>query len=131
MRGAGLGLALLLAACAPTASELLIAGQWSASACLAVADRALCEPAQACSAAVQALASEGAKRSLVAPTAQACILPRRRLATLILGLDGLGALVDEIGRQAAGVLAERENVRQLVLQQAGADLNAERVRCGQ
>lgn len=125
-------LVLLLAACAPTSADLLIAGQWSTAARVAVKDPALCAPAQACSAAVQILASEGAGRSLVAPTAAACLLPRAaRPAVPIISLDGFIALADAAARAAAAALAERETVRQLVLQQATADLMAERVRCGQ
>lgn len=123
-------LALLLCACSPTSAELLQAGQWSAAARVAVKDRELCAPAQACSAAVQILASDGAKRSLVASTAAACLLPRAaRPAVPIISLDGFVALADAAARAAAAALAERETVRQLVLQQATADLMAERVRC--
>lgn len=130
MRSAAL--ALLLCGCPATSAELLQAGQWSAAARVAVKDRELCAPAQACSAAVQILASEGAKRSLVAPTAAACLLPRAtRPAAPIISLDGFVALADAAARAAAAALAERETVRQLVLQQATADLNAERVRCQQ
>jgi len=130
MRAQVAALALLLCACAPTASDLLAAGQMSAAARVAVKDRELCAPAQACSAAVQILASEGAGRAQVKASAAACLLPRpARLAVPIISLDGFIALADAAARAAAAALAERETVRQLVLQQATADLNAERVRC--
>lgn len=130
--GAGLVLALLLSGCSPTSAELLTAGQWSAAARVAVKDPALCAPAQACSAAVQVMASEGAGRAQAKAGAVACVLPRPvRPAVPIISLDGFIALADAAARAAAAALAERETVRQMVLQQATADLMAERDRCGQ
>ena len=125
-------IAVVLSACAPTPADLLIAGQWSAAARLAVKDRALCEPALACSAAVQILAADGAKRSMVAPTERACALPLPvRSAVPILSLDGFIALGDAAAKIAADVLAEHERVRVQVLSQATADRLYILSRCGQ
>jgi hypothetical protein len=118
-----------LAGCAPTAAELLTAGRWSSAARAACfADVALREPAMGCSSSVQAMASEGARRKEVRTAAAACDLPNGAARRAFAG--ALGPLLDAAGELAAALaeqLREREAIRQAVLRQAIADLEAEQL----
>lgn len=120
----------LLGACRPTAADYLMARTWSARARAAVvADRSQCEPAQACSTAVQILASEGAGKAHVTTASAACILPARARGASVMDLGGLLAAADVIAKITADRMLEREQARLATLQQAGEDLDAEHRIC--
>lgn len=119
-----------VAACAPTSAQLLRAGQWSAAAALASADRALCHPAMRCSGAVQILAAEGAGRAEWAEARTTCALPRPAAGAALIGLEGVAGAVAAVADAVAEQLRERAAVRRAVMEQATADLATERRRCG-
>ena len=121
--------ALLLTGCSVTSSQLLRAGQWSAAAALASADRSMCVPAMRCSGAVQVLAAEGAGRVEWQETAKACVLPRPAVGSALIGLEGVAGAVAAVADAVAEQLRERAAIRRAVLHQATADLAAERRRC--
>lgn len=120
---------LSVGACGPTAAELLSAGQWSAAARLAVADRSLCGLAMSCSGAVQVMASEGAGRAEVHGAAAACALPRAQFGQQLLAWAGVAGAVEAVAEAVAEQLRERAAARRAVLEQAAGDLAAERQRC--
>ena len=121
--------ALLLTGCSVTSSQLLHAGQWSAAAALASADRSMCVPAMRCSGAVQVLAAEGAGRVEWQETAKACVLPRPAVGSALIGLEGVAGAVAAVADAVVKHLRERAAIRRAVLHQATADLAAERRRC--
>lgn len=122
-------LALLLCACIPTPAQLLRAGQWSAAAALASADRSMCVPAMRCSGAVQVLAAEGAGRAEWQEVAAACVLPRPTPGRALIGLEGVAGAVAAVADAVAEQLRERSAIRRAVSQQAADDLATERRRC--
>ena len=121
--------ALLLTGCSVTSSQLLRAGQWSAAAALASADRSMCVPAMRCSGAVQVLAAEGAGRVEWQEAAKACVLPRPAVGSALIGLEGVAGAVAAVADAVVKHLRERAAIRRAVLHQATADLAAERRRC--
>lgn len=121
--------AILLSGCSVTSAQLLRAGQWSAAAALASADRAMCAPALRCSGAVQILAAEGAGRAEWADASAACVLPRPAAGTALIGLEGVAGAVAAVADAVTEQLRERAAVRREVQRQATADLATERRRC--
>lgn len=119
---------LMAGSCSPTSAELLRGGHWSSHARAACsADPALRDPAIACSSAVQVMASEGARRRDVTSTEKACALSQDPPG---MAAAAIGPLLDAAGQIAAALaeqLREREVIRQAVLQQATADLEAEQL----
>jgi hypothetical protein len=119
---------LIVGGCSPTSAELLRGGHWSSRARAACSvDPALRGPAISCSSAVQVMASEGAGRKDVNSTDKACALSQ---GPLIVAAAAIGPLLDAAGQLAAALaeqLREREAIRQAVLRQATADLEAEQL----
>jgi hypothetical protein len=132
--------ALLLAGCAPTASELLQGGLWSSNARRACSLPGSCTASESCIGSVVVLAAEGAGRAAVRSSASRCapftappsVAMERAAGPHLFDLGSLGgvtAAVDAISNAVAAQVAaasaraqEREQTRKAVLAQAAHDL---------